>query len=586
MPSPNFAFLTRSLTVLILATVVQVRSSLAQIQIGTFYVGNDGLSVRVNSLAVSETSATYRYSLSYTLENRTSDKAIDEGSFKAYFRNTTGGTPQYGSFGRLFPGNTLTRSYQWEELKSGPFGIIAYHSSQFFSDTPPTGALQWLVTIPGLPDLPAPTISAQPISQAVAVGGTASLYVTASGAGAFSYQWKKNGVDINGATNANLTLSNVQSSDAGSYTVVVIGITGRVTSAVATITVSSVVAPLITTQPTSQSVASGANASFTVVVSGTSPFTYQWRKDGANITGASNATLALTNVQSNDAGSYAVIITNAVGSVTSGAASLAVVVPSKPRLSNLAIRTTLAANEIVIVGFTMSGGSKNVLLRAAGPGLGALGVPGTMADPGLALYNSSTQVALNDNWQGNAAVSAAISAVGAFAFPSASSLDAALVANVEGGRTVQVSGPTAGNVIVEAYDAGTGDNPRFTNLAARNKVGTGVNILIAGFTLSGTGTRNLLIRAVGPKLADFGISGLLSDPKLELYNSSGTKFSENDNWASSLTTTFTSVGAFALNPGSKDAAITVSLSAGGYTVQVYGADGGSGEALIELYELP
>ena len=286
-----------------------------------------------------------------------------------------------------------------------------------------------------------------------------------------------------------------------------------------------------------------------------------------------------------DSGSYSATVTNAVGSITSGAASLTVVVPSKPRLSNLAIRTTLAANENVILGFTMSGGSKNVLLRAAGPGLGALGVPGTMADPRLALYNSSTQVAMNDNWQGAAVVSAAISAVGAFAFPSASSLDAALVANVEGGRTVQVSGPTAGNVIVEAYDAGTGDNPRFTNLAARNKVGTGVNILIAGFTLSGSGTRNLLIRAVGPKLTDFAVTGVLADPKLEIYSGS-TKIAENDNWSASLASTAASVGAFTLNPGSKHAAITLDLPAGGYTVQVSGTDGGSGVALVEIYELP
>ena len=102
---------------------------------------------------------------------------------------------------------------------------------------------------------------------------------------------------------------------------------------------------------------------------------------------------------------------------------------------------------------------------------------------------------------------------------------------------------------------------------------------------NGSGTRDLLIRAIGPKLVDFGVTGNLADPKLELY-SGNTKIDQNDNWSSSLSSVFSSAGAFSLTPGSKDAAITVSLPAGGYTVQVSGADGGVGEAIVEIYELP
>jgi hypothetical protein len=140
-------------------------------------------------------------------------------------------------------------------------------------------------------------------------------------------------------------------------------------------------------------------------------------------------------------------------------------------------------------------------------------------------------------------------------------------------------------VLVEGYDVGTGDAQRFTGLSARNRVGTGANILIAGFSLSGEGMRNLLIRAVGPTLGGFGVPGVLSDPKLEIYQGS-TKIGENDNWSSMLSNAFSSVGAFQLTPGSKDAAITISLPANAYTVQVSGADGGVGEALVEIYELP
>ena len=258
---------------------------------------------------------------------------------------------------------------------------------------------------------------------------------------------------------------------------------------------------------------------------------------------------------------------------------------SYPRLSNLSVRTALDANQIVIVGFTMSGGSKNVLLRAVGPTLSTFSVPDVMADPKLDLYSGSTKVTTNDNWGGSSALAAAFQAVGSFAYSSTTSLDAALVASIDGSRTAHVSGPTGGVVLVEAYDAGSGTAQKFTSLAARNKVGTGANILIAGFTLSGEGSRNLLIRAVGPTLGAFGVAGTLSDPKLQVYSGS-TIVAENDNWSNSLAPTFSSVGAFALTTGSKDAALTVALPQGNYTVQISGTLGGVGEALVEIYELP
>ena len=120
----------------------------------------------------------------------------------------------------------------------------------------------------------------------------------------------------------------------------------------------------------------------------------------------------------------------------------------------------------------------------------------------------------------------------------------------------------------------------------RNRTGTGNDILIAGFTVEGSGQKNLLFRAVGPALAGFGVPGPLADPKLEIYTSSGTRIAENDTWSANLADTFGTVGAFALTPGSRDAALTIMLPAGGYTVQVSGADGGTGEALVEVYELP
>ena len=348
-------------------------------------------------------------------------------------------------------------------------------------------------------------------------------------------------------------------------------------------TVVAATAPTITSQPSASSVAVGSAASLSVVAGGTAPLSYQWRKDGVAISGATSSTYTIASTKNSDAGSYTVVVTNSAGSVTSN--STVLTVSALPRLYSLAVRTALEADQVLIVGFTMSGGAKNVLLRAVGPTLGTFGVSG-MADPKLDLYRDSSLITSNDNWGGGSSLAATFQSAGAFAYASATSLDAALVASISGGRTAHVYGRTAGAVLVEGYDVGTGDAQRFTGLSARNRVGTGANILIAGFSLSGAGMRNLLIRAVGPTLGVFGVPGVLADPKLEINQSSGGKIGENDNWSAMLSTAFSSVGAFQLTPGSKDAAITISLPAGGYTVQVSGADGGVGEALVEIYELP
>jgi hypothetical protein len=206
-----------------------------------------------------------------------------------------------------------------------------------------------------------------------------------------------------------------------------------------------------------------------------------------------------------------------------------------------------------------------------------------MADPRLELYNGSNKVFENDDWP--ASLAPTFSTVGAFPF-AAGSRDAAFVQSVDGARSIQARGTAAGVVLVEAYDTGSGNNPRLINVSARNRVGTGDDILIAGFNVTGTGNKQLLIRAVGPKLGGFGVTGFLVDPKLEVYSSAGAKLTENDDWSATLAPTFTAVAAFPLDAGSKDAALLTTVAPGSYTVQVRGADGGTGEALIEIYEVP
>lgn len=266
-------------------------------------------------------------------------------------------------------------------------------------------------------------------------------------------------------------------------------------------------------------------------------------------------------------------------------------------LANLSVRTGTGSPESPLtIGFAVTGGSKNLLVRAVGPTLTAFGVSGAVEDPKLDLYNAAgVRTNGNDNW--NTSDAAVFKGVGAFDFPQGSK-DAALVTTITPANpiaaetsTVRISSNTAtpGIALVELYDAAAGTSARLTNVSARTHVGTGGDILIAGFNIQGTGKRRLLIRAVGPTLGLFGVPGTLADPKLEIYkseNSTSTKIAENDNWVASASATFASVGAFQLNPGSADAALVIELDPGSYTAQITGVGDTTGVALVEVYELP
>lgn len=267
----------------------------------------------------------------------------------------------------------------------------------------------------------------------------------------------------------------------------------------------------------------------------------------------------------------------------------AITLPSAPPrtgawLANLSLRTTLAANQPVTVGFVVSGGARDLLVRAAGPTLAAFGLTSAMPDPRLEVYRGATRTAANNDWP--VALASVMAAQGAFPFTTASR-DAALFQSFDGAATAQASGPAGGTVLIEAYDTGGARDGRIINLSARNRVGAGGDILIAGLYVAGSGSRRVLIRGVGPGLAEFGVEGTLANPRLEIFSAEGTRIAENDDWDPALAATFRSVAAFALPDRSRDAALVVELPAGrGYTAQVSGVGGSTGEALVEVYELP
>lgn len=195
-----------------------------------------------------------------------------------------------------------------------------------------------------------PTITAQPQPMSVQIGGQINFTVTAIGTAPFEYLWRKNGAPIAGAVSSVLAITNAQTSDAADYSVQVSNLAGAVTSTVAGLSVlTNSVAPAITSQPQDAIMTVGQTVTFAVSVSGLPTPTVQWRKNGANIVGATNTTLSLTNVQFSDAGSYFAVVSNLAGSVTSNPATLTVQpVPFAPRI------TTQPAGQTVNLGTTAS----------------------------------------------------------------------------------------------------------------------------------------------------------------------------------------------------------------------------------------
>ena len=154
----------------------------------------------------------------------------------------------------------------------------------------------------------------------------------------FSYQWSQNGTNLAGATSSLLVLTNVQSSNAGSYTVTITNQFGTALSSPATLTV--IVPPTVTTPPQAKTLSVGQNVTVNVTATGTGPLSYQWRLNNAALAGATSAVLALTKVQTSDAGNYTVVVTNSAGSVTNPVARLMVIDPASFILSTAASQST------------------------------------------------------------------------------------------------------------------------------------------------------------------------------------------------------------------------------------------------------
>jgi hypothetical protein len=358
--------------------------------------------------------------------------------------------------------------------------------------------------------------------------------------------------------------------------------------------------PVFVAQPSSQTVAPGSTVVFNAIVNGATNL--QWRLNGQPLPGQNSPTLILSGAAV-VAGNYSLQATNGpAGAVSSPAVLTVSNTTDVGKLINLSILTSIGSpGDNFTLGYVVGGagttGSKPLVIRAAGPALGALGVGGTLADPRMELFAGSTSTLVNDNWGGSAAVTTAMASVGAFAYTNPTSLDAAVVANIttrDNSVRVNANGTGTGQVIAEVYDATaagtfTATTPRLLNVSVLKNIPTGGS-MTAGFVLRGQTSRTVLIRAIGPGLgAAFGIPGFMPDPQLTLFGAGGATVAVNDNWNGNGAVTFAanSVGAFAVTDGgSRDSMLVLTLPPGDYSARVAGAGGVGGQVIIEVYEVP
>jgi arylsulfate sulfotransferase len=257
-----------------------------------------------------------------------------------------------------------------------------------------------------------------------------------------------------------------------------------------------------------------------------------------------------------------------------------------PQALNVSTRGLVSGGDNVLIGgFVVTGTApKPMVLRALGPSLSDFGLSDVLSDPVLSVYDSSGHlVGMNDNWQSD--VNHAV--VEANGLAPTDPLESAQVRTLApGAYTVIVTGKdaTSGIGLVEVYDISTPAKSKFVNLSTRGSVGTGDNILIGGFIIGDVDSATVVVRAIGPSLAAHGVSGVLSDPTLTIYDSTGSVIASNDNWEVDPNATLVQKNGLT-PPSAFESALVLHLPAGAYTAIVRGANDSTGVALAEVYTL-
>ena len=420
----------------------------------------------------------------------------------------------YTVFGRILgTGMTVVNaiaSLPVYNVNSGQFPNLPVYNYNSTSGSLTTSNLVMVNSITQIPMFPTPTAKTAVLTWNISSSNPSTALATLSGS------------TLNlSALSAGTSLITVTASDTN----------GNVAQGSFTVTTSAN-SPTITSQPVSQTITAGSSVVFTTAIISSAGASYQWNFNGTAIAGATSSTYLIQAAGSSKAGNYTCTITNAAGTTTTSPASLSVITSQNPgRLVNLSVLTMDGpGSQLLTIGFVSGGaatlGSEQLLIRATGPALSNFSVANVLADPMLTLYQGSNVIASNDNWGSTAtniaAVNAADAATGAFTLPSSTSLDAALVQTLpSGGYTIQVAGKGAqvGNALAEVYDntlSYTASSPRLVNLSCMQQVAAN-GLLTAGFAISGTTSKTVLIRASGPTLTTFGVQNVMPDPQINVF---------------------------------------------------------------------
>ena len=257
-----------------------------------------------------------------------------------------------------------------------------------------------------------------------------------------------------------------------------------------------------------------------------------------------------------------------------------------PQSLNLSTRGLVGPDQGALIGGLIVTGSdpKTVVLRALGPSLGNAGLSGTLSDPVITLYDAAGHtLANNDNWQAGANVDQ----IAADGLAPSDPAEAALRTTLEpGAYTAVVTGKdaTQGIGLVEVYDLSPASNSSLANISTRGTVGTGSDLLIAGFIVGAVDNSTVVLRSLGPSLGAAGIGDPLKDPSFTVYDQNGFALATNDNWRDDSSAPDLEQNQLAPSDDA-EAATILHLPVGAYTAVTVGADGGTGVGLVEVYNL-
>ncbi len=304
-------------------------------------------------------------------------------------------------------------------------------------------------------------------------------------------------------------------------------------------------------------------------------------QDGQQVAAIMNSRISdIDTVTSDDIAGAQAIYSNGPAYLTS---------PDAPVLKNLSTRGFISSGEnLMIGGFIVQGTQPaTVILRGIGPSLAAVPIAGLLDDPVITVYDSNQrEVASNDDWF----TSPDAETIASFHLDPPNSREAAIYLTLQPGAYTAVvqsftnaqQPPTAGVGLFELYDLSTSGG-RAGNISTRAQVMGGTNVLIGGAIIGGTDPKTVVVRAIGPSLGAVGISAPLADPTLELHDVNGALLQSNNDWQNGPDVqAITDQNLAPTN--AKESALLATLTPGAYTAIVQGVGGGTGVALVEVYD--